>query len=109
MVSLMALARPAWSTGTVLMMVMLRRRHHQFHPCAHDHDGEGDRRIGGVHARGGQVTQAECPSTPCRPGSPADAEALGKDRRLQRNGADGQGERQSPQPGGQRAVAVHQL
>ena len=28
-------------------------------PGAHDRDGEGERRVGGVHARGGQVEQAE--------------------------------------------------
>jgi hypothetical protein len=85
------------------------RCHHQSHAGAHDRDGEGDRRVGGVHARGGQVEQPEAHQRHAGRDDHAGAEAPGQDRRQRRHCADGQGERQRAQPGGQRAVAVYQL
>ena len=76
--------------------------HHQSHAGADDRDGQGDRRVGGVHARGGQVEQAEAHQRHAGRDDHAGAEALGQDRRQRRHGADGQGERQRAHPGGQR-------
>ena len=85
------------------------RRHDQAHAGAHDRDGHGDRRVGGVHARGGQVEQADAHQRHPGRDDHAGAEAAGQDRRQRRDGPHGQRERQRAQPGGQRAVAVHQL